>query len=126
MSFANHARSLAPVLVVLALAGVVHATEKQLDRLVTIRVDDMHCAACAKKIARKLYAVPGVVKVKADLKKHTAYALPEERRDPCPYAIWDAVEQAGFQVVELTCPAGTFDEKPEPPAEARPRTTLRR
>lgn len=77
----------------------------------TVRVSDMHCAACAKKIARKLYAVPGVVQVKTDVKRHTAAVTPEKQRQPSPLALWEAVEAAGFEPVELNGPAGKFTKK---------------
>ena len=52
-----------------------------------IKVSDMHCAACAQKISRKLYAVPGVVQVKTNLKQHAAVITPEKNRQPNPLAV---------------------------------------
>ncbi len=80
---------------------------------ITVRVSDMHCATCAKKIARKLYSVAGVVKVRTDLKKHTAYITPQAQKTPSARALWEAVEKAGFQPVALAGPWGKFAEKPE-------------
>lgn len=76
-----------------------------------IKVSDMHCAACAQKISRKLYAVPGVVQVKTNLKQHAAVITPEKNRQPNPLAVWEAVEAAGFAPTELTGPAGKFTKK---------------
>ena len=78
----------------------------------TILVDDMHCSACAKKVAGKLYAVPGVVEVRADVKKNLAYVKPEGKKSPSPQKMWEAVEAAGFKPLKLAGPAGTFTTKP--------------
>jgi copper chaperone CopZ len=79
----------------------------------TIQVSDMHCANCAKKIARKLYAIPGVVEVKTDLKQHTALVIPQKNRQLDPLALWKAVEAAGFEPVRLAGPAGEFKTRKE-------------
>lgn len=76
-----------------------------------IKVSDMHCAACAQKISRKLYAVPGVVQVKTNLKQHSAVVTPEKSKQPDPLAIWEAVEAAGFAPTEISGPAGKFASK---------------
>ncbi len=80
--------------------------------LVLIQVKNMHCLDCAKKIARKLYVVPGVVSVKTYVKKNTALVTPQQRKTPSPRALWEAVEKAGFQPVKLVAPAGVFTSKP--------------
>ena len=79
---------------------------------IKLRVDDMHCKTCAKKIARKLYAVPGVVKVAANLKTHTALVTPQKQRTPSPRAMWEAVEKAGFKPVSLEVGGQKFKKKP--------------
>lgn len=81
-------------------------------RAVAIYVDDMHCKNCAKKIARKLYAVPGVVAVHADVQKDLAVVTPQRNKDPSPRALWEAVETAKFKPVKLIGPTGTFNLKP--------------
>ena len=78
----------------------------------TIQVHNMHCGECAKKIARKLYAVPGVVEVRADVPKNLAYVVPQTGKSPAPRSLWEAVEAAGFQVARLTGPQGDFTTKP--------------
>jgi copper chaperone CopZ len=78
----------------------------------TIYVRDMHCANCAKRIARKLYTVPGVVKVQTDVPSATAIVTPQRDRHPSPRALWEAVEKAEFKPVKLVTPAGTFTAKP--------------
>jgi len=82
-------------------------------RNVAIYVDNMHCKTCAKKIARKLYAVPGVVAVHADVKQNVAVITPQNGKDPAPKAIWEAVESAKFKPVKLIGPYGTFQSKPK-------------
>src|SRR5688500_14918498 len=78
----------------------------------TIHVQDMHCGECAKKIARKLYAIPGVVEVRADVGKNIAYVVPQKDKSIASRSMWEAVESAGFRVVRLESPQGTFTTKP--------------
>ncbi len=66
----------------------------------------------AQKIARKLYEVPGVVKVSTDVKKRVAMIVPQPAKDPSPKAIWEAVEAATFEPIKIASPLGTFTEKP--------------
>jgi copper chaperone CopZ len=93
-------------------AGLVSDCQAAEGRRVTITVANMHCANCAKKIARKLYAVPGVVSVRTDVKADTAVVTPQADKDPSPRALWEAVEKAGFKVVQIDSPAGKFIAKP--------------
>jgi copper chaperone CopZ len=78
----------------------------------TIYVHDMHCSDCAKKIARKLYAIPGVVEVRADVNKNVAYVVPQKDKTIAPRAVWEAVESAGFAVARLDSPQGSYQSKP--------------
>jgi len=78
----------------------------------TIYVQDMHCGECAKTIARKLYAIPGVVEVRADVAKNIAYVVPQKDKTVASKACWEAVESAGFRVVRLDSPQGTYTTKP--------------
>jgi copper chaperone CopZ len=78
----------------------------------TIHVHDMHCGECAKKIARKLYVVPGVVEVRADVPKNIAYVVPQQGKTLSPRTLWESVEAAGFQVARLSGPQGTYTAKP--------------
>ena len=72
----------------------------------------MCCANCAKRIARKLYAIPGVVAVHADVKQGIALVTPQQTKRPSPRAMWEAVEGAEFVPVKLLGPAGEFTQKP--------------
>jgi copper chaperone CopZ len=104
--------------VCLATGAAVLADQRPAQPITAIQVSDMHCAACAKKIARKLYAVAGVVQVKTDLKKHTAVVVPQKDRQLDPLALWEAVEAAGFAPVRLEGPSGTFTSKKDLQASA--------
>ena len=77
-------------------------------------VDDMHCSNCAKKIARKLYTVSGVVKVHANVAKNYAVVTPQAGTQLSPLALWEAVEKANFKPVKLQGPSGVFTSKPSP------------
>lgn len=60
----------------IGLAAGVQATAAE-PQYTWIYVKDMHCPHRAKTIARKLYSVPGVVKVQAYLKQHIAVIAPQ-------------------------------------------------
>jgi len=79
----------------------------------TITVTDMHCKHCAKKIAAKLYLVPGVLEVQASVKANKARIIPQANKSPSPKALWEAIEAAGFEPVKLEGPAGEYSSKPE-------------
>ena len=103
----------------LALAAIAIAVDtttafavRPTARATAIHVDDMHCKTCAKKIARKLYAVPGVVAVHADVDKDVALVTPQKNKDLSPRALWEAVQAAKFKPVKLVGPHGTFLKKP--------------
>lgn len=78
----------------------------------TLVVTNLHCDACAKKVAKKLYALSHVKEVRADVKKNTAYVVPDAGQLVSPKAMWEAVEAAGFKMVRLSGPAGSFNSKP--------------
>ena len=81
----------------------------------TIYVTDLHCKKCVKKIARKLYAVPKVVKVQTNLKKDFVVVIPERGKQIPPSVLWDAAVEAGFKPVKLISPVGTFTKHPDSP-----------
>lgn len=95
-----------------ALVGGTKLSAAQPVTYTTIHVQDMHCGECAKTIARKLYALPGVVEVRADVNKNIAYVVPQKDKTVASKAVWEAVESAGFRVVRLESPQGTFTAKP--------------
>ena len=95
-----------------ALANPVSALAAK-PRPIELYVKDMHCQTCAKKIASKLYEIPGVVKVSTDVKKGLAVIVPEQTRQPSPKAMWEAVEAATFEPIKLACSSGTYTQKPK-------------
>ena len=78
----------------------------------TIHVHNMHCENCAKRIASKLYGVPGVIEVRADVPKNVAYVVPKKDKALSPKSLWEAVEASGFKVAKLEGPQGQFTAKP--------------
>ena len=92
-------------------AGLAYAQQPPV--FTTIVVHDMHCQNCANKIAAQLYKVPGVVEVRADVAKNTAYVRPQQGKAPAPAKLWTAVESAGFPVASLSGPQGSFTAKPK-------------
>ena len=103
---------LAPLVLALLLVGWQQSQAASPVPYTTIHVHNMHCDECAKKIARKLYALPGVVEVRADVNNNIAYVVPQKDKALSARSMWDAVEAAGFQVAKLEGPQGTFVAKP--------------
>jgi len=73
-----------------------------------IYVKSLHCKTCAKKIARKLFAVKGVTKVRTDLKANLAIVTPQKKKQLDPLALWSAAKASGFPAIKLVGPAGTY------------------
>ena len=92
--------------------GIVTAAEAQRPNPTTAVTTKKMCPNCAKKIASKLYAVPGVIEVRANVKKDVAFVTPQRSKTLSPKALWTAVEQAGHVVVKLSGPSGVFTTKP--------------
>jgi len=78
-----------------------------------IYVESLHCKTCAKKIARKLFAVKGVTKVRTDLKANLAIVTPQKKKQLDPLALWSAAQASGFPAIKLVGPAGTYLPNPE-------------
>ena len=76
-----------------------------------ITVEKMHCAGCAKKLAAKLYEVPGVAEVKADVK--AKILVVSSKKKVSPRALWEAVESANDKPLVLDGPSGKFKAKPK-------------
>ena len=91
--------------------AIVHAAEMAPETSVTI--EGMHCAACAKKVTKKLTSVSNVKSASADPEKGTAVVVPADGNELSPKAIWEAIESAGYKPTELKGPAGTFTSKPK-------------
>lgn len=78
-----------------------------------ITVPDIHCMSCAKQIAAKLYAVPGVAQVQAKVEAKMLTVVPNPQQLPSPRGLWEAVEKAGYRPSKLEGPYGTFTKKPQ-------------
>lgn len=78
-----------------------------------IMVKRLHCPVCAKKVAGKLQAVPGVATVQTDIKTSAITVHPAEGQVLAPRALWLAVEQAKITPIRLEGPSGTFAARPE-------------
>ena len=84
-----------------------------------IFVGDMHCANCAKKIARKLYGVKGVVKVRSDIKIDVAIVTPQRNQQLDPQALWAAANASGILPIKLIGPGGVMEADSAAREEAR-------
>ena len=76
-------------------------------------VKNMHCAGCARKIARKLYGVKGVVKVQTNVKANRTIVTPQAKKKVSATAIWSAVKKAGFPPTKLVNSDGTYLPHPK-------------
>ena len=79
----------------------------------SIEVSKLHCNGCARKLANKLYTVPGVVGVKANVQKKLMIVIPQKGKELSPKALWEAIESANFTPLSLSGPSGTFKSKPD-------------
>ena len=98
-----------------ALASILSSSELRAadTKTTTITVKGMHCGGCAKKVAAKLKAVPGVDNVNVDASTSQASLTPQANKVPSPRALWEAVEKAGYETVKIAGPSGVFTEKPK-------------
>ncbi len=78
----------------------------------TISVPDMDCPNCAKGIATKVSAAPGVAKVETNVKERLVRVTPKDRVVLSPKALWVAVEAGGQDPAKLVGPSGTFTKMP--------------
>ena len=71
-----------------ALASILSSSELRAadTKTTTITVKGMHCGGCAKKVAAKLKAVPGVDNVNVDASTSQASLTPQGNKVPSPRA----------------------------------------
>ena len=107
-------RLIGPFVALLA-AGILAGAraQEQPPPYTVITVEKMHCAGCAKRIGNKLYEVPGVKAVQADVEKKLFWVHPEPGKQPSPRALWEAVEKGNDRPTRLHGPSGVFVEKPK-------------
>ena len=99
---------------IVALAGLLSAKQAvAAEASTTLTVEGMHCGGCAKKIAAKLKAIPGVEDVQADVKTSQISVSTKANQRASARAMWEAVEKAGYKTVKLVGPSGSFTEKPK-------------
>lgn len=112
---AKMAKVLGALVVVLLLSHNASAADPASAKslAVTISVDGMHCAGCAKKVESKLKAITGVEAVKIDVKTGTVTVSPQAKKELSPRVLWETVEKAGYQPTKIAGPTGTFKEKPK-------------
>jgi copper chaperone CopZ len=85
-----------------------------------IFVSDMHCGGCAKKVARKLYGVKGVVKVRTDLKLDVAVVTPQKDKKLDNKQLWAATDSSGISPVKIVGPEGAYVEESEAETAQQP------
>ena len=81
-------------------------------KAVTLTVDGMTCAGCAKSVTKSLAAVENVESVVVDVKAKTATVTPKAGKSPSAKDLWEAVEKAEYKPTKLEGPDGTFEKKP--------------
>ena len=69
--------------------------------VVEIEVAELHCKTCAKRLARKLYSTPGVMRVRTYVKKNLAIIELQPRKQVKLTKLWLAAEAADQQPLEL-------------------------
>lgn len=79
----------------------------------TVTLKVLTCESCAKKVAAKLFGVPGVGDVQTDVKTKSAIIVPKGGATLSPRQLWEAIEKAGKSPVKLEGPSGTFTSKPK-------------
>src|SRR5262249_17940937 len=101
-------------LAVVVLASLVGALAAQSapQPITRIELTELHCMGCARKIARKLHAVPGVAEVRADVKAKTLFVIHRPDATPSPRGLWEAVEEAGHKPTRMETPSASYTSKP--------------
>ena len=100
-------------LALLALLALNATAQTNATPRTTITIPEMECQGCAKKVADKVYAVPGVGTVQANVQARVLIIAPRPQSAMSPRQLWEAVEAAGKKPTKLECPAGTFTAKPQ-------------
>jgi copper chaperone CopZ len=77
-----------------------------------ITLTELHCQGCARKIAKKLHAVPGVAETRVDLNARALFVRHKDGTAPSPRKLWDAVEQADHTPERLQTPSAAYTARP--------------
>jgi copper chaperone CopZ len=74
----------------------------------TIVVEEMHCKGCARKIAAKLYTVPGVKSVGVSMKSRTLSVTSQQGHALSYLLLAEAVEKANDHALRIVGPMGAY------------------
>lgn len=74
----------------------------------SIAIDNLHCKGCATKIAAKLYALKGVMKVSVDMQQETLFVAFSPDTVISPWLLIAAVQNAGERPLSVSGPHGTL------------------
>jgi copper chaperone CopZ len=96
----------------LAMVAGLAAAQAPAPTFTRVTLEDIHCMRCAKKIAGKVTAVPGVAEMRVDLKAKTIWAVHKPGATPSPKAVWEAVEAADHTPTRMDTAAGSYTAKP--------------
>ncbi|MEO2047135.1 MAG: heavy metal-associated domain-containing protein [Pirellulales bacterium] len=75
----------------------------------SIVVEEMHCKSCARKIAAKLYTVPGVKSVSVSVKTKTLTITSQQGRSLSLRQLAEAVEKAKNRALRIVGPMGAYE-----------------
>lgn len=101
------------VVVFLTVGGIASAQTPSPPVYTKVTLTELHCMGCAKRIAKKVNAVPGVAQMRVDLKAKTLYVIHKPGMTPSPRAVWVAIEEEEHTPVRMETPKGVFTEKPK-------------
>lgn len=101
-------------LLAVAFAALVGSAARAADVVPTfIKVEDMECKGCAKRVTTQLATIPGIAKIEPDVKSRFVKVTPKPQTVLSPKALWEAIEQVGKTPILLQGPSGTFNAKPQ-------------
>src|SRR4051812_40342131 len=108
-------KAMATCLALAVFAGLATITEAQTPAAAATKVTltELHCMGCAKKISRKVTAVPGVAEMRVDLKAKTLFVIHKVGMTPSPRGLWDAIEQADHTPARMDTPSASYTAKPQ-------------
>lgn len=96
----------------LATAAGLISAQTPAPAFTRVKVEGMDCMGCAKKINKKVMAVPGVAEMRVDLKSRTIWAIHRPGQTPSARAIWEAIERADHTPTRMDTPSGSHTARP--------------
>ena len=106
-----------PLVLGVSVAAVAHLTRPaaaaDTKATTVVTISGLHCAGCAKKVAKKLESITHVASAAVDPKSGQATITPAKDKRVSPKAMWEAVETAGYKPTKLVGPDGEFTKKPK-------------